>query len=172
MGCRPRRARRKPSPRAMCAASSLPNPRTTRGRAACWCPCWPSGCRAARCGPFAKVATLRWTLILPVIMPIVYVGAFEGSHSWGDLFVLLTFGLIGWIMKRLKWARPPLILGLVLGVMLERYMSISVMRYGMQWLTRPAVLVLLVLSAMVFLNPLFKVVRTAGFARLPRLRSK
>jgi hypothetical protein len=40
-------------------------------------------------GQFAKIATLRYTLVLPVIMPIVYVGAFEGSHSWGDLFVLL-----------------------------------------------------------------------------------
>lgn len=123
-------------------------------------------------GQFAKIATLRWTLILPVIMPIVYVGAFHGSHSWGDLFVLLTFGLIGWTMKRLKWARPPLILGLVLGVMLERYMSISVMRYGIDWLTRPVVMVLLALSAVVFLSPLLKIVRSHGMAQLPRLRAR
>jgi TctA family transporter len=117
-------------------------------------------------GQFAKISTLRYTLILPVIMPIIYVGAFQGSRSWGDLFVLLIAGLIGWTMKRLKWARPPLILGLVLGVLMERYMSISFMRYGTTFLARPGVLVLLILAGLVFFNPLFKLVRSGGVARM------
>jgi TctA family transporter len=98
-------------------------------------------------GQFAKVSTLRYTLILPVIVSIVYVGAFQGSQSWGDMYVLLIFGLMGWIMKRLRWPRPPVILGLVLGVLIERYMSISFLRYGTDWILRPGVVVLLALSA-------------------------
>jgi TctA family transporter len=117
-------------------------------------------------GQFAKISTLRYTLILPVIMAIVFVGAFQGSKSWGDMFVLLMFGVLGWIMKRLKWPRPPLILGLVLGVLIERYMSISFLRYGADWMLRPGVVVLLVLSALVLFSPLFKLVRTGGLARL------
>ena len=117
-------------------------------------------------GQFAKISTLRYTLILPVIMPVIYVGAFQGSRSWGDLFVLLIAGVIGWTMKRLKWARPPLILGLVLGVLMERYMSISFVRYGTDWLTRPVVMVLLSLAALVFFKPLFNALRTGGFAQL------
>ncbi|WP_077034603.1 tripartite tricarboxylate transporter permease [Pelomonas sp. KK5] len=123
-------------------------------------------------GQFAKVATLRWTLILPVIMPIVYVGAFEGKHSWGDMIVLLVFGLLGWIMKRMKWARPPLILGLVLGALIERYMSISFMRYGADWLLRPGVIVILALSALVFFRPLLAQLRAGGHVQLPRLRER
>lgn len=117
-------------------------------------------------GQFAKISTLRYTLILPVIMPIIYVGAFQGSRSWGDLFVLLIAGVIGWTMKRMKWARPPVILGLVLGVLMERYMTISFMRYGSHWLLRPGVVVLLVLAALVFLKPLFQLVRSGGLARI------
>ncbi|HEX7936145.1 MAG TPA: tripartite tricarboxylate transporter permease [Paraburkholderia sp.] len=117
-------------------------------------------------GQFAKISTLRYTLILPVIMPIIYVGAFQGSRSWGDLFVLLIAGVIGWTMKRLKWARPPLILGLVLGVLMERYMSISFVRYGTDWVTRPVVMVLLTLAALVFFKPLFSALRVGGLARL------
>ena len=117
-------------------------------------------------GQFAKISTLRYTLILPVIMPIIYVGAFQGSRSWGDLFVLLIAGVIGWTMKRLKWARPPLILGLVLGVLMERYMSISFVRYGAAWATRPAVMVMLSLAALVFFKPLFSALRTGGLARM------
>jgi TctA family transporter len=117
-------------------------------------------------GQFAKIATLRYSLILPVIIPVVFVGAFEGSHSWGDLFVLLIAGIIGWTMKRLKWARPPLILGAVLGVLIERYMSISTMRYGAEWMMRPGVLALLTVSAVVFISPMLRLARSGGLAGL------
>ncbi|MEM5450065.1 tripartite tricarboxylate transporter permease [Paraburkholderia guartelaensis] len=117
-------------------------------------------------GQFAKISTLRYTLILPVIMPIIYVGAFQGSRSWGDLFVLLIAGVVGWTMKRLRWARPPLILGLVLGTLMERYMTISFVRYGTDWLTRPVVMVLLALAALVFFKPLFNALRSGGLARM------
>lgn len=123
-------------------------------------------------GQFAKLATLRYSLILPVMIPVVLIGAFQGSSSWGDLFVLTLAGSIGWIMKRQKWPRPPLILGLVLGLLIERYMSISFMRYGTDWLTRPGVLVLLILSAIILFTPLFKLLRKGGGARTLRLRPK
>ena len=122
-------------------------------------------------GQFAKIATLRYSLILPVVIPVVFVGAFEGSHSWGDMFVLLTAGALGWTMKRLKWPRPPLILGAVLGVLIERYMSISTMRYGAEWITRPGVLALLTISALVFFTPMFRLARNGGLASL-RLSGK
>ena len=79
---------------------------------------------------FARLATVRYTLLLPIVMALVYVGAFEGQHSWGDIVALLVFGTIGWVMKRCGWPRPPLVLGFVLGKLIERYMFISVERYG------------------------------------------
>jgi hypothetical protein len=42
----------------------------------------------------------------------------------------MFFGMIGWSMKRLRWPRPPVILGVVLGGIVERYFNISVNRYG------------------------------------------
>lgn len=110
-------------------------------------------------GQFAKISTLRYTLVLPVIMSIVYVGAFQGSRSWGDMYVLLIFGLIGWSMKRLRWPRPPLILGLVLGALIERYMSISFIRYGMDWALRPGVMVLLACAALIMFSPVLRLLR-------------
>ncbi len=82
----------------------------------------------------AKVALIRIGILAPVVLAITYVGAFQGSRQWGDIYALLIFGLIGWIMKRLRWPRPPLILGFVLGALVERYMFISVERYGADWL--------------------------------------
>ncbi|KMK65143.1 tripartite tricarboxylate transporter permease [Puniceibacterium sp. IMCC21224] len=113
-------------------------------------------------GYFAKISTLRYTLVLPAIMSVVYVGAFQGSRSWGDLYALLFFGLLGWAMKRLRWPRPPLILGLVLGALIERYMAISIQRYDAEWLLRPVVVILLVMSALVLLRPIWTEMRHGG----------
>lgn len=113
-------------------------------------------------GQLAKISTLRYTLVLPSIMAIVFIGAFQGSKSWGDLYVLLIAAVVGWTMKRLKWPRPPLILGLVLGVLIERYMAISILRYDFEWLARPGVVVLLTLACVVILSPLYKKVRHEG----------
>ncbi|HEX6266063.1 MAG TPA: tripartite tricarboxylate transporter permease [Burkholderiales bacterium] len=105
---------------------------------------------------FARVATLRYTLILPVVLGIVYIGAFEAGRDWGDLFALFAFGVLGWIMKQLRWPRPPLILGFVLGDIFERYLFVSVERYGWEWLTRPLVVVLLVLAFAGVARPLWR----------------
>lgn len=122
-------------------------------------------------GQFAKISMLRYTLVLPGIMAVVYVGAFQGSKSWGDMYVLLFFGVLAWVMKRLKWPRPPLILGLVLGVLMERYMAISITRYDAAWLLRPGVIVLLALAALALMRPLYQEVRHAGArALLPSSR--
>ena len=110
-------------------------------------------------GQFARLATLRYTLILPCVLGIIYIGAFEGSRSWGDLFSLLAFGVLGWTMKQLRWPRPPLILGLVLGDTVERNLFISVERYNLEWLARPIVLGLLALAIVGLLRPLLQDVR-------------
>jgi TctA family transporter len=114
---------------------------------------------------FARVATLRYTLILPGVLGIIYVGAFEVSRDWGDLFALLGFGALGWIMKQLEWPRPPLILGFVLGDIFERYMFISVARYGAQWLTRPLVVALLALAMVGLLRPFWQDLKARGGIR-------
>ena len=118
-------------------------------------------------GQFARLATLRYTLILPCVLGIIYIGAFEGSRSWGDLYSLLFFGVLGWTMKQLRWPRPPLILGLVLGDTVERYLFISVERYGYEWLGRPIVIGLLALAIVGLLRPLLQDVRRQEPAASP-----
>jgi len=114
---------------------------------------------------FAKIATLRYTLILPAVLGIVYIGAFEASRQWGDLITLLFFGVVGWIMKQAKWPRPPLILGVVLGDTIERYMFISIERYGMSWLLRPVVAVLFLMAIVGLVRPLLSDIRSQGGVR-------
>jgi hypothetical protein len=111
---------------------------------------------------FAKIATLRYTLLLPAILVVVYIGAYQASRDWWDLVVLLLFGIIGWLMKRLNWPRPPLVLGFVLGGLLEQYLGISINRYGSSWLFHPAVAVILLFSLSMIVRPLFVEIRHSG----------
>ena len=105
---------------------------------------------------------LRYTLICPAVLGIIYIGAFESSRNWGDLYTLFFFGLLGWIMKQFKWPRPPLILGLVLGDLIERYMFISVERYGIEWMTRPLVMVMFALAIIGLVRPFIADIRGQG----------
>jgi hypothetical protein len=59
-------------------------------------------------------------------------------------------------MKRLRWPRPPLILGFVLGKLVERYMFISVERYGADFLLHPFVLGMFALTLYGILNPVVR----------------
>src|ERR1700681_2942685 len=113
-------------------------------------------------GQFARLATLRYTLIMPAVLSLVYIGAFEGRRQWGDFLLLLCFGLIGWAMKHCKWPRPPLVLGFILGTVIERYMFISIQRYGFDWMLRPIVIVMFTLSVFGLLRSFLQDVRAHG----------
>jgi len=110
-------------------------------------------CLAAS-GLFARLATVRAGILVPLVMMVIFLGAFEGSQSWGDLYSLVIFGALGWVMKHLGWPRPPLILGFVLGGIFERYFFISTQIYGAGWAIRPVVLVVFAGALWVVLPPL------------------
>jgi TctA family transporter len=111
---------------------------------------------------FAKLSVVRFSLILPAVLGIVYIGAFEATRQWGDLYSLLAFGLLGWIMKQFKWPRPPLILGVVLGDTIERYLFISVERYGVSWFARPVVAILFLIAIIGIVRPFLADIRIHG----------
>jgi TctA family transporter len=113
----------------------------------------------------AKLASLRYSLILPVVLCLIYIGAFEGTRQWGDLYSLLFFGVLAWGMKHFKWPRPPLVLGFILGGILERYLFISIERYGVSWMTRPFVIILFVMAVLSVLRPFLQDVKTHGGVR-------
>ena len=102
----------------------------------------------------ARLAEIRHGVMLPLIAPVVFIAAFQGTRSWGDLYMLVGFGILGWIMKRLDWPRPPMVLGLVVGKIFERYLFISMQIYGDAWMLRPVVLVVGVLIAWALYAPM------------------
>ncbi len=112
--------------------------------------------------PLARIATLRSGILVPTVFAVCFVGAYQGSLSFGDLVVLVVFGLLGWIMKQYGWARAPLILGFILGKLIEKYLFISVGRYQFEWLQRPGVIAIFAITVLVLASPLFRALYRLG----------
>lgn len=94
----------------------------------------------------AKVALLPGHLVVPGVVLFVFMGAWLGGSSMGAWISCIVFGVTGFLMKRGGWPRPPVILALVLGPILERSFQISTdIHSGFGWLGRPIVVVLLVI---------------------------
>ena len=99
----------------------------------------------------AKLAEVRYSVMVPIIFIFVLMGAFSVNRDPIDLLVVVVFGIIGYLMRRFGYPRPAMILGLVLGGLMETYLYRSMASYGFSWLARPSVIVLLSLAMISFL---------------------
>jgi len=101
-------------------------------------------------GQLAKLAEVRYTFMVPIMFIFILMGAFSVNRDPVDLLVVVAFGILGYFMRRFGYPRPAMILGLVLGDLMEKYLYRSVASYGFSWLARPAVIVLLILATISF----------------------
>jgi TctA family transporter len=104
----------------------------------------------------AKVTQVRGSLLIPPVLLLIYLGAFAEKNAFQDLYLVLFFGILGWVMEKLHWPRPALILGLVLGPLAENRLFLSTDNYGAEWLMRPWVLALIALTVAGALYPWWK----------------
>jgi len=95
----------------------------------------------------AKVSFLPGHLLVPGVVVFVLMGAWLASAAIGDWISVIAFGFLGYWMKQGGWPRPPLILALVLGKLMEDNLLLSLQVYdNFTWITgRPIVLVIIAL---------------------------
>jgi putative tricarboxylic transport membrane protein len=115
----------------------------------------------------AKITQVRGSLVIPFILLLIYLGGFAENNTFQDLFVVLFFGALGWIMVELDWPRPPLLLGLVLGPLAENNLFLATDNYGSAWLWFPGVLFLFAVIFAGILYPIVKAWRGSGNKPLP-----
>jgi putative tricarboxylic transport membrane protein len=106
--------------------------------------------------PLAKITQVRGSIIIPIILVLVYLGAFAEKNAFEDMVVVLFFGGLGWIMEKLEWPRPPVLLGLVLGPLAENRLFLSTDNYGLAWTGRPGVLVIFAVTLFGLIYPIIK----------------
>lgn len=110
-----------------------------------------------------------WIKLLDVPKPVLYVGilafsllgVYADTQNTFSMVILLALGLIGFVLRRYDFPLAPVVLGAVLGPLIEqefrRSLAISVNDYSV-FFTRPISLVLMTLVGMAFLVPLFNAI--------------
>lgn len=106
-------------------------------------------------GRLVAITRIRGSLLVPPLIVLVFLGAYAERNTLFDVLMTLIFGVLGLVMVALGWARAPLILGLVLGAIIENYLALSVARYDLEWLGRPLVAALLLASVAIALSPYY-----------------
>jgi putative tricarboxylic transport membrane protein len=70
-------------------------------------------------GLWARISTIPYKYLGPGILTICMVGAYAPRNTMFDVWVALGAGILGYVMKKADWPQAPLMLGFILGPMLE-----------------------------------------------------
>lgn len=111
----------------------------------------------ARAAPY--IISVRKSIMLPIIALLCIVGSYALQNSYFDVGIMIVFGGVGFLLKQFGISPPPIILGLILGPMVETNLrsTLEITDQGMAvFLQRPISVILIVLTVMVILFPLWQ----------------
>ena len=106
---------------------------------------------------FGHILKLPYPLLGSLIVALGVVGAYSLKNSFYDVLIMFIFGLVGYFFDKFKYSSAALILGLILGDLIENSLRKQIIigdGSGIGFLTRPVSLVILVTAILTFLWPM------------------
>ena len=113
---------------------------------------------------FARVTLIPNKLLWPMVFVLSVCGTYSLNQSDVDVWIMLAFGVIGFFMRRFGFSLVPVIIGLILGELVEGTLRQSLVIFDGNWLlflTRPIVVTFLILSIAALLFPFLKRARNS-----------
>ena len=86
-----------------------------------------------------KVTQVPKTVLYPMIFAFSIVGSFAVRSSVFDVGVCLGFGIVGWMLKKYHYPLSPIVLGLVLGALIETNLQMTLVMGGPALLVTPVI---------------------------------
>jgi putative tricarboxylic transport membrane protein len=116
---------------------------------------------------FIKVVSVSDAVLYPFILVVALIGTYSVNSSLFDMGSCIGFGILGWILKRYGYPAAPVVLGIVLGKLIEYSFRRGVIMggYGVFYTDTLAFIVLLLAMLSLF-YPLIK----AGLSRYTKSR--
>jgi len=108
---------------------------------------------------FAQILRLPGYVLYPVILGVSIIGVYSVDQTLLDVWLVVGFGVLGYLMRRLDYPAAPLILGLVLGDLMENAVRQSLMMSNGDiaiLYSRPLSATMLLLAAAILVGPLFR----------------
>jgi putative tricarboxylic transport membrane protein len=111
---------------------------------------------------FILVLKLPFTIFAPIIYILCVVGGYAPTQDMHDVWLMLIFGVVGYLMRKLDYPMAPAVLAIVLGPLAEaslrQSLIISSGSFGI-FFTRPISAMIVGIAIMLFLLPLFQILR-------------
>lgn len=102
-----------------------------------------------------KIVDVPVQILMPIIVTLCVLGSYSVNNSEFDVFVMLAFGFVGYLMEKLKFPLPPLLLGFILSPIVEenfrKSMVMSMNDFSI-FIERPISFAILLVTAAVFLR--------------------
>ncbi|MYZ50311.1 tripartite tricarboxylate transporter permease [Propylenella binzhouense] len=105
---------------------------------------------------FGAITSIKGSLLGPILLVLVVLGALSTSNDVRDVFFTFVFGFLGYFMVLLGYSRAALLLGFVLGNAAETYLHISLNAFGPLFWTRPISLLLIAILIFSLTFPLWR----------------
>ena len=104
---------------------------------------------------WVKVGYIKKTILYPLIFAFAILGSYAIKKSMFDVGTCLVFGLIGWMFKKFDYPSSPLVLGLVLGKLIEtNYVQTLQVTGPIGFIQRPMTVILFVISIAALAYPI------------------
>jgi len=113
----------------------------------------------------AKLAVIPRHLLLPIVMAFCVVGSFALNNRLFDVWVMLGFGLVGFVLERTKIPLAPFVIGFVLAPIAEEKLDSALQASGGSYLpllSSPVSLVLLLVALGLAIYPIIKAWQAHG----------
>ena len=108
---------------------------------------------------FVKVLTLPFTILAPVIYILCVVGGYAPTQTMHDVWLMLLFGVVGYLLRKLNYPVAPAVLAIVLGPLAERSLRQTLIgSHGdvSIFFTRPISAICILIALALIFYPVFK----------------
>jgi len=105
------------------------------------------------------ILRVPYTILMCFIVIFAAVGAFTVNNNFFDVWMMLGFGVLGYIMKKLNYPIVPLVLALVLGNLAENSIRQALVISGGSFsifLTRPITALFILAGVLAYLSPVIR----------------
>ena len=113
-------------------------------------------------GMWVRMTTIPYRVLFPCIVVFCVIGAYSINNSMYDIYLLALFGVVGYCLRSLGCEPAPLLLGFILGPMLEENLRRSMLMFKGDptiFITRPISGALLLIGAVVMVSIVFPFLR-------------
>ncbi|MEL7567849.1 MAG: tripartite tricarboxylate transporter permease [Dehalobacterium sp.] len=122
---------------------------------------------------FASILKVPYSILYILILVFTTIGVYSINNSMFDLWLLLVFGVMGYLLRKGKFPLAPVVLSLVLGPMMEQNLRNSLkMSHGslVIFFERPISCILIIISLLLLFLPIainiFKMIKKNHFIKL------